>query len=171
MFGLCEGSSCSLTNTRFSSAILLAWPLRQIISCNFCICKYSGRVCPIADPLLGFIFKASIETPQEYNKIGDFQTASQGRLNRFLPRSICRQGYSRPSWLDFISVQWWCHFCKFSRIPKNLKRENFCPPFQAVPHSACDKDHVTKVNIQPCRPGFTIWHHHIIPMEISTRHF
>ena len=114
MFGLCEGSSCSLTNTRFSSAILLAWPLRQIISCNFCICKYSGRVCPIADPLLGFIFKASIEIPQEYNKIGDFQTASQGRLNRFLPRSICRQGYSRPSWLDFISVQWWCHFYKFS---------------------------------------------------------
>ena len=141
MFGLCEGSSCSLTNTRFSSAILLAWPLRQIISCNFCICKYSGRVCPIADPLLGFIFKASIETPQEYNKIGDFQTASQGRLNRFLPRSICRQGYSRPSWLDFISVQWWCHFYKFS--PEYGKRENFARHFKPSLTR-----HVTKITWQ-----------------------
>ena len=131
MFGLCEGSSCSLTILALLRPFFLVWPLRQIISCNICICKYSGRVCPIADPLLGSIFKASIEIPQEYNKIGDFQTASQGRLNRFLPRSICRQGYSRPSWLDFISVQWWCHFYKFS--PEFNKRENFARHFKPSP--------------------------------------
>ena len=112
MFGLCEGSSCSLTILALLRPFFLVWPLRQIISCNICICKYSGRVCPIADPLVGSIFKASIKIPQEYDKLGEFQTAKQGRFNRFclaplspgLQSALVAGFYKRAVMMSFLQI-------------------------------------------------------------------